>query len=244
MTAFEAWPDQCAETGTTVALSLPNSQVAYPPALLCPTSSGPKRLRVAEGASQGPQGGQKAPSGSGVKESPEGLSEGKQHSHRSDQHQAGRAVTGPQNAKPLLVSCALALRAGGCGRGFRLLAHRRGRAVGAVRRPARATIALRRRARVSIYPVHTGAGATVGLVRPRARTNAWSGARRRVWPIARLVRPPIRRSSADAGLTRPGTSPGCLGRPVPAQALGPGLQVSGPGLRGDDYPCSSKMGPP
>ena len=71
VTAFEAWPDQCAEAGTTVALGLPNSQVANPPALLCPTSSGPKRLGMAEGASQGPQGGQKAPSRSGVKERPE-----------------------------------------------------------------------------------------------------------------------------------------------------------------------------
>ena len=118
MTAFEARPDQGAKTGTTVALGLPNSQVADPPALLCPTSSGPKRLGVAEGASQGPQGGQKAPSRSGVKECPERLSEGEQHGHRSDQHQPGRAVTGPQNSQPLLVSRPLALRASGYGDGF------------------------------------------------------------------------------------------------------------------------------
>ena len=73
-----------------------------------------------------------------MQERPEGLGEGEEHGQRCYEHEARRAVAGPQHPEPLLVSGAFAPRATGPGLGPSVAAVRGRRRRAAGPRPAQA----------------------------------------------------------------------------------------------------------
>ena len=98
---FQAQPDHGPEPGATPGLQLPQVEIARPPQALGPPAPVPELAGAAQRAEHGGDGVKDLPAGPAVQESPDGLGQSEKHRDRSDQHQRGEAVTGPQSAQPV-----------------------------------------------------------------------------------------------------------------------------------------------
>ncbi len=101
MASFQPQPDHGPEPGATPGLQLPQVEIARSAEALGPPAPLPKLTGATQRTEQGGEGVKDLAAGPAVQKSPDRLGQGKENRDRGNQHQGGKAVTGPQSAQPV-----------------------------------------------------------------------------------------------------------------------------------------------